>query len=87
VVHNAFRSNCFWCKKDKQQIFAFFIFLAYVNYLDEEKEGIKSELEVGTLLMLAITLHNIPEGMAIAVPLRSRGESRIKSFFMPSAQQ
>ena len=37
-------------------------------HLDNKKpEGIKSKLKKTTMLMLAITLHNIPEGMAVGV--------------------
>ena len=33
----------------------------------EEPEGMKSSLGKSTMLMLAVTLHNIPEGMAVGV--------------------
>lgn len=33
----------------------------------EQKEGIKTSLQRSTLLVLAITLHNIPEGLAVGV--------------------
>ncbi|CAK8721469.1 MAG: zinc transporter, ZIP family [Candidatus Electronema aureum] len=33
----------------------------------EKKEGIKTSLQRSTLLVLAITLHNIPEGLAVGV--------------------
>jgi ZIP family zinc transporter len=37
-------------------------------HLDSEKpEGIKSSLKKSTMLVLAVTLHNIPEGMAVGV--------------------
>lgn len=37
-------------------------------HLDSEKpEGIKSSLKKNTMLILAVTLHNIPEGMAVGV--------------------
>lgn len=37
-------------------------------HLDNEKpEGVKSSLKKSTMLMLAVTLHNIPEGMAVGV--------------------
>ena len=37
-------------------------------HLDKEKpEGIKSKLKKTTMLVLAVTLHNIPEGMAVGV--------------------
>ncbi len=37
------------------------------GFADEEAEGIKTSWRRSTLLVLAITLHNIPEGMAIGV--------------------
>lgn len=37
-------------------------------HLDSEKpEGVKSKLKKTTMLVLAVTLHNIPEGMAVGV--------------------
>lgn len=36
-------------------------------HLDNEKEGPQSQLKKSTMLVLAVTLHNIPEGMAIGV--------------------
>lgn len=41
----------------------------------EEKEGIKTNLRRTTLLVLAITLHNIPEGMSIGVAFGSISKS------------
>lgn len=39
-------------------------------HLDKEKpEGIKTKLKKSTMLVLAVTLHNIPEGMAVGVVL------------------
>ncbi|HEY9222145.1 MAG TPA: ZIP family metal transporter [Lutibacter sp.] len=39
----------------------------HVNFKESEKEGIKTPWHRTTLLVLAITLHNIPEGLAIGV--------------------
>lgn len=36
-------------------------------HLDHEVEGRKSQLQKSTMLVLAVTLHNIPEGMAVGV--------------------
>ncbi len=75
----------------------------------EEVEGVKTQWQRSTLLVLAITLHNIPEGLAVGVafgavaagvpsatlagaaafpeglaismPLRREGLSRLKSFW------
>jgi ZIP family zinc transporter len=39
----------------------------HINFDVEEKEGVKTKLHNTTLLILAITLHNIPEGLAVGV--------------------
>lgn len=39
----------------------------HLNFGMEEQEGMKSNLHRTTLLILAITLHNIPEGLAVGV--------------------
>lgn len=39
----------------------------HVNFKETEKEGIKTPWHRTTLLVLAITLHNIPEGLAVGV--------------------
>lgn len=39
----------------------------HINFKKDEKEGIKTQLHQTTLLVLAITLHNIPEGLAVGV--------------------
>jgi ZIP family zinc transporter len=39
----------------------------HINFKDSEKEGVKTDWHRSTLLVLAITLHNIPEGLAIGV--------------------
>lgn len=39
----------------------------HINFKKEEAEGIKTDWHKTTLLVLAITLHNIPEGLAIGV--------------------
>ncbi len=39
----------------------------HLNFGIEEQEGVKSKLHRTTLLILAITLHNIPEGLAVGV--------------------
>lgn len=40
----------------------------------EEKEGVPSNLSSTALLFLAITIHNIPEGLAIGVAFGAAGE-------------
>lgn len=39
----------------------------HINFKEEESEGMKTQLHKTTLLVLAITLHNIPEGLAVGV--------------------
>jgi ZIP family zinc transporter len=39
----------------------------HINFKETEKEGIKTPWRRTTLLTLAITLHNIPEGLAVGV--------------------
>ncbi|AXG73777.1 ZIP family metal transporter [Flavobacterium arcticum] len=39
----------------------------HINFKETEKEGIKTPWQRTTLLVLAITLHNIPEGLAVGV--------------------
>lgn len=39
----------------------------HINFRREEAEGVKTEWHRSTLLVLAITLHNIPEGLAVGV--------------------
>lgn len=39
----------------------------HINFGVEETEGVKTKLHRTTLLILAITLHNIPEGLAVGV--------------------
>ncbi|KAF2518900.1 ZIP family metal transporter [Flavobacterium salilacus subsp. salilacus] len=39
----------------------------HINFKESEKEGIKTPWQRTTLLTLAITLHNIPEGLAVGV--------------------
>ena len=36
-------------------------------HLDESQEGIKTNLQKTTMMILAVTLHNIPEGMAVGI--------------------
>ena len=48
-------------------------------------EGPKSQLQRTTMMVLAVTLHNIPEGMAVAVPLISGGTGRVKATLLTAA--
>ena len=39
----------------------------HIHLTEEEPEGIKADLKKTTMLVLAVTLHNIPDGMAVGV--------------------
>ncbi len=39
----------------------------HLNFPEEKKEGVQTKLQGTILLVLAITLHNIPEGLAVGV--------------------
>ena len=44
-------------------------FIPHLHVNSDEPEGMKSNLKKSTMLVLAVTLHNIPEGMAVGVVL------------------
>lgn len=53
-------------------MFSLLLFDTLVPHLhidSDEPEGMKSHLRKSTMLLLAVTLHNIPEGMAVGVVL------------------
>ncbi|ELX9431503.1 ZIP family metal transporter [Staphylococcus pseudintermedius] len=52
------------------------------NATDESQhqEGVETSLNKNTLLLLAITLHNIPEGAALSLPIHASGQSKWKAF-------
>ena len=43
--------------------------IPHLHLKSNEPEGIKTKLEKTTMMVLAVTLHNIPEGMAVGVAL------------------
>ncbi|MBB78497.1 MAG: ZIP family metal transporter [Crocinitomicaceae bacterium] len=45
----------------------------HINFKESEKEGVKTQWHKTTLLVLAITLHNIPEGLAVGVLFGAAG--------------
>ena len=49
-----------------------------------QAEGPRTQLQRTTMMILAVTLHNIPEGMPegaiISLPLRAEGQSRMRAF-------
>ncbi|MBZ3893119.1 ZIP family metal transporter [Lawsonia intracellularis] len=54
--------------------------LPHIHIVEGVLDGRKSKLPRSTLLVLAITLHNIPEGLAVSGPLLREGYSRKKAF-------
>ena len=56
--------------------------IPHLHRNSEQAEGPKSQLQRTTMMLLAVTLHNIPEGMAISVPLISGGMSKMKAVFL-----
>lgn len=44
-------------------------YVPHLHVNSEDPEGVKSNLKKNTMLVLAVTLHNIPEGMAVGVVL------------------
>lgn len=47
------------------------IFVPHLHMNTDEPEGPRAKLKRSTMLVLAVTLHNIPEGMAVGVVLAS----------------
>lgn len=43
--------------------------IPHVHLDDEKPEGVKTQMRKSTMLTLAVTLHNLPEGMAVGVTL------------------
>ncbi len=52
--------------------------IPHLHMGSNEPEGMKSTLKKKTMLILAVTLHNIPEGMAVGVIFAGLGEENIK---------
>ena len=59
------------------------VLMPHLHLGEEDAEGMPSSFRRTTLLILAVTLHNIqnfPEGAAISLPLRQEGMSRLRAF-------
>ena len=52
--------------------------IPHLHMNEDKPEGLPSHLKKTTMLVLAVTLHNIPEGMSIAVPLVAGGMKKGK---------
>jgi len=55
--------------------------IPHLHLYEESPEGPRSNLRRVTMLILAVTLHNIPEGMAVGVVLASALQSPVQSTF------
>jgi ZIP family zinc transporter len=61
--------------------FLFFLDKAIPHtHKNNQNEGPCSKMSKSVLTFLAITIHNIPEGAIISIPLRNEGKSRFKAF-------
>ena len=54
--------------------------IPHLHVGSDEAEGPKSKLNKTTMMVLAVTLHNIPEGAIISMPLRAEGENKKRAF-------
>lgn len=54
--------------------------IPHLHVQDEKPEGFKAALQKKTMMILAVTLHNIPEGAVISMPLAAAGGGKGKSF-------
>ena len=50
----------------------------------DKPEGMRSHLSKTMMLALAVTIHNLPEGAIISMPMRAAGNSKWKSFAIGS---
>ena len=60
--------------------FAFLLLIDYITphlHLDGDAEGPKSHLSKTTMLSLAVTIHNLPEGMAVGVAIAGALSSEV----------
>ena len=54
--------------------------LPHLHIGSDEAEGLPAHWKRTTMIVLAVTLHNIPEGAAVSLPMRSQGVGRWKAF-------
>lgn len=55
--------------------------IPHLHVGSEQTEGPKRNLSRTAMMVLAVTLHNIPEGAIISMPLRAEGESKSRAFW------
>ena len=54
--------------------------IPHLHQRSQQAEGPRTQLQRSTMMVLAVTLHNIPEGAIISMPLRSEGMGKAKAF-------
>lgn len=54
--------------------------IPHLHQRSQQAEGPRTQLQRSTMMVLAVTLHNIPEGAIISMPLRSEGMGKVKAF-------
>jgi len=57
-------------------------FLPHEHMLSHEVEGVQTKLSQNQLLMLAMTLHNIPEGLAVGVAFASASHNLLPALIL-----
>ena len=56
--------------------------IPHLHLNSDKPEGVKSRLSKNTMLVLAVTLHNIPEGIAVALPIyHATGKKRMAIWY------
>ena len=55
--------------------------IPHLHRNSQQAEGPHSQLQRTTMMVLAVTLHNIPEGAIISMPLRAEGMSKGRAFW------
>ena len=59
--------------------------IPHLHLESDKPEGVRSKLQKTTMMIFAVTLHNIPEGMAVSVPLINGGMSRVRAVAATAA--
>lgn len=54
--------------------------MPHLHIGSDEPEGLPAHLKRTTMIVLAVTLHNIPEGAAVSLPLKAQGVGAGKAF-------
>lgn len=86
LIENAMKKTQFASAKNKSLLQAGLLMAAAIALHNFPEgfavgSGFEASSTIGFTITAVIVIHDIPEGIAIAVPLRSGGFSKIKSFF------